>query len=528
MKSALAKTMAVTAMSAAAAFGPATASAENVLRHVPQADLKILDPVTNTAFITMQYSFMVYDQLFSIDENYEPHPQMIENYSVSDDKKGYRFTLRPGLKFHDGSPVRAADAAASVKRWTMKDPAGGKMAALGMKLDVVDDRTFTLTLNEPFGQVIGSMAKPSWALFVMPEKEIANRPVSEAVASANGSGPFRLVRSEWVPGAKVVFERNRDYMPRSEPAAFYSGGKVVKVDRVEWDIMADMNTAVSALMAGEVDSIENIPIEQVATLQRNKNIVVAVHNKSGTQGFLRPNHLYPPFNDPKGREALVHMVNQEDYMRAAIGDPGYWQVCWAWLMCGSPTGIENGAEGFHKPDPEKARELLKAAGYKGEKIVVMDATGLPYVHEMNEVLLQELRGIGVNLDVVTMEWSTMLARRASSEPPDKGGWNMYIAWAPGLDVASPLASYELQAPCTKTSWAGWACDPRMEALRDEWARETDPAKRKVINEQLQLQAIKMVGVVPLGQFYIPTAYRISLKGFLAVPLPVMWNVEKKE
>ena len=171
---------------------------------------------------------------------------------------------------------------------------------------------------------------------------------------------------------------------------------------------------------------------------------------------------------------------------------------------------------------------MKAAGYKGEKIVVMDATGLPYVHEMNRVLLQELRGIGVNLDVVTMEWSTMLARRASSEPPDKGGWNMYIAWAPGLDVASPLASYELQAPCTKTSWAGWACDPRMEALRDEWARETDPAKRKVINEQLQLQAIKMVGVVPLGQFYIPTAYRISLKGFLAVPLPVMWNVEKKE
>ena len=177
-----------------------------MLRHVPQADLKILDPVTDTAFITMRvYVHGSTDQLFSIDENYEPHPQMIENYSVSDDKKGYRFTLRPELKFHDGSPVRAADAAASVKRWTMKDPAGGKMAALGMKLDVVDDRTFTLTLNEPFGQVIGSMAKPSWALFVMPEKEIANRPVSEPVTSANGSGPFRLVRSEWVPGAKVVF-----------------------------------------------------------------------------------------------------------------------------------------------------------------------------------------------------------------------------------------------------------------------------------------------------------------------------------
>jgi peptide/nickel transport system substrate-binding protein len=519
--------MAVAAFGAAAVFAAPGASGETVLRHVPQADLKILDPVTNTALITMQYSFMVYDQLFSVDENYEPKPQMVESYTVSDDKKSYRFTLRPGLKFHDGSPVRAADAAASVKRWTMKDPAGGMMPKLGMKLDVVDDRTFTLSLNQPFGQVLGSMSKPSWALFVMPEKEVANRAVSEALTSANGSGPFRLVRSEWVPGAKIVFEKNPDYVPRSEPANFFSGGKVVKVDRVEWDIMPDMNTAVSALMAGEVDSIENIPLEQVPTLKKDKNIVVAIFNKSAAQGFLRPNHLYPPFNSEKGREALVRMVNQEDYMRAAIGDPDYWKVCWAWLMCGSPTGTGAGAEALRKPDPERAKQLLKEAGYNGEKLVVMDGTGIPYIHEMNEVLLQELRGIGVNVDVATLEWSSMITRRASSEPPDKGGWNMYIAWAPGLDVASPLASYELQAPCTKTSWAGWACDKHMEELRDQWARETDPARVKEIDRQLQLEAMKLVGVVPLGQFYVPTAYRTSLKGFLETPLPVMWNVEKK-
>src|SRR6516225_5024521 len=149
----LARTVALAALGAASLVSPG-AIAESVLRHVPQADLKVLDPVTNTAFITMQFAFMVYDQLFSVDENYEPHPQMVESYTVSDDKKSYRFTLRPGLKFHDGSPVRAADAVASIRRWTMKDPAGGKMAALGMKLDVVDDRTFTLSLNEPFGPAL--------------------------------------------------------------------------------------------------------------------------------------------------------------------------------------------------------------------------------------------------------------------------------------------------------------------------------------------------------------------------------------
>ena len=214
-------------------------------------------------------------------------------------------------------------------------------------------------------------------------------------------------------------------------------------------------------------------------------------------------------------------------MRAAIGDPAFWQVCWAWLMCGSPTGSETGAEGLHKPDPAAARQLLKEAGYKGEKIVLMDPTGLPYVHEMNEVLQQELRAIGLNLDVVTMEWSTMLTRRASSEPPDKGGWNLYNAWAPGLDVANPLASYELQAPCTKTSWAGWACDPRMEELRGEWARETDPAKRKAINEQLQLEAMKMVGVVPLGPVLHPDGLSYQPEGIPRGAIPAMWNVEKQ-
>ena len=526
MKRRVTKVKALAAL--AVAMVTSGAAAETVLHHVPQADLKILDPVTNTAFITMQYSFMVYDQLFSVDENYNPQPQMVETFTVSDDKKTYRFTLRPGLKFHDGLPVRAADAVASIKRWTLKDPAGGMMPKLGMKLDVVDDRSFTLTLDSPFGQVLGSMAKPSWALFVMPEKEVANRAVSEALTSANGSGPFRLVRSEWVPGAKIIFERNKDYVPRSEPANLFAGGKVVRVDRVEWDIMADMNTAVSALQAGEVDDIENIPIEQVPALKKDKNIVVAIFNKTAAQGFLRPNHLYPPFNSEKGRQALVHMVNQEDYMRAAIGDPEFWKVCWAWLMCGSPTGTDAGAEALSRPDPALAKQLLKEAGYSGEKILVMDGTGIPYVHEMNEVLLQELRDIGVNVDVATLEWSAMITRRGSIEPPEKGGWNMYIAWAPGLDVANPLANYELQAPCTKTSWAGWACDKHMEDLRDAWAKETDPAKLRQINAELQQEAMKMVGVVPLGQFYVPTAYRTSLKGFLATPLPVMWNVEKTQ
>ena len=527
MRSKLARTAAVIAFGAASFASPG-ALAESVLRHVPQADLKVLDPVTNTAFITMQFAFMVYDQLFSVDENYEPHPQMVESYTVSDDRKSYRFTLRPGLKFHDGSPVRAADAVASIGRWAMKDPAGGKMAALGMKLDVVDDRSFTLSLNEPFGPVIELDGQAELG---------AVRHAGEGDRQPPGQrGSHQRQRFRSVPAGPIGMGAGSQDRVRAQPRLcvaqrtraflFRRQGREGRSGRMGHHPRHE-HRRLGADEGRDRQHRERVVRSGARYLKRVNEIVVAIHNKSGAQGFLRPNHLYPPFNSEKGRAALVRAIDQEDLMHAAIGDPAFWRVCWAWLMCGSPTGSETGAESLGKPDPAAARQLLKEAGYNGEKIVLMDPTGLPYVHEMNAVLQQELRAIGLNLDVVTMEWSTMLSRRANSEPPDKGGWNLYNAWAPGLDVANPLASYELQAPCTKTSWAGWACDQRMEELRGEWARATDPAMRKTINEQLQLEAMKMVGVVPLGQFYIPTAYRADLKGFLAVPIPAMWNVEKQ-
>jgi len=353
-----------TALRAVVAFGlaamigialPARADGP-VLRHVPPADLKVLDPITNTATITMEFAYLVYDQLFAVDAAFRAQPQMVESYAVEDSGRSYRFTLRPGLLFHDGTPVRAADAVASIRRWAKKDPAGMRIAGLGMQLAVVDDRSFTLKLNEPYGQVLDSMAKPGWALFVMPERDAAREP-SDAVSSANGSGPFRLVRPEWVPGSKVVFERNPAYVPRSEPASGYAGGRVAKVGRVEWNIIPDTTTAVQALAKGEVDVVETVPLDLMPMLKGNGEVVPFVFNRNGFQGEMRPNFLHPPFDNPKVRQALLAMVDQADYMGVAANDRAYWQPCWAWLICGSPMGSEAGTEALRRPDPARARAL---------------------------------------------------------------------------------------------------------------------------------------------------------------------------
>lgn len=502
-------------------------AAPKTIRYVPQADPGALDPVLNSSYIAQEHGYMVYDTLYSLDDNLVPQPEMVDSYSISADGLLYTFTLRPGLKFTDGSPVRAADAVASVRRWAARDTNGRKMVELGMTLAVVDDKTFTLRLREKWGAVLDSLAKVAGsAMFVMREQE-ANTPPTAPVAEIVGSGPFRFVKAEYVPASRLVYEKNPDYVPRGEPASFYAGGKRVAVDRVEWQIIPDAATAVAALANGEVDIYESPPLDLLPVLKANPKVTVAIHNTTGAMAYMRPNYLFPPFDNVKAREALVHMVDQEEYMRAAIGnDPANWRTCWAWLVCGSAMGTEVGAEGYHKPDLAKARALLAESGYTGEKVVVMEPTDQQILHDVTEVAVQRMKEVGFNVDVQSMNWGTLVARRAKQDPTSAGGWNMFFTWTLGLDLASPLTSAALATPCDKKNYFGWPCDAEIERLRDLWGKESDQAKRREIAAQLQRRAAAFIPFVPVGQYFAPIAYRSELKDFLKVPLSVLWNVDK--
>jgi peptide/nickel transport system substrate-binding protein len=401
------------------------------------------------------------------------------------------------------------------------------MAAAGMKLNAVDDHTFTMDFSSAFTSAIDIMAKPSWPLFVFPERDTL-QPPTQPVTDAIGSGPFRFVKSEWQPGSKLVFEKNPDYVPRAEPADGYTGGKVVKVDRVEWNIIADGNTAMAALQNGEVDAVEHISNDMVPALKADPDITLKIFNKVGVQAFLTMNQKQPPFDNVKARQALLYLVNQEDYMRSVAGDKDFWQVCWAYLMCNSPAGSEAGAEVHKAPDLDKAKALLKEAGYNGEKIVLYAATGIPAMPEEAQVLAQELQQIGVNVDVQQMDYNTLLSKRRNSGPIDQGGWNLLPIWAFGPNQMNPLTNSSLSATCDeKTAYPGWACSPALEQLRTKWAGAPQD-QRKELGEQIQKTGLDTVVTVPLGQFYQPVAYRNALSGILQTPYFAMWNVEKKQ
>ena len=514
----------------ALAIGPSSAMAQKTLSAVLHADLKILDPIWTTADITRFFGFMVYDQLFAIDAAGAIQPQMVDSYTVSKDELFYTFKLRDGLKFHDGSPVTSADALASLKRWGVRDGAGQILNKFVKDMTAIDTQTLTITLNEPYSLVIDSLAKySSLPAFIMPKKQADTDP-QVAVTETNGSGPFKFVKSEWSPGNKVVFVRSSEYVPRKEASSGFAGGKVVKVDRVEWVYIPDEQTQVSALIRNEVDFLETPSVNLLSLLRKNPQIKIEPKDQVGSAGFLRLNHLHPPFNNVKARQAMLWIVDQDEILQAISGaDMSLARRCGAILLCGTPMANESGSEALLSKAPKavryaNAKKLFDEAGYKGEPIILAEPSDIPTLHAAGVVLAQEMREAGLNVDHQTMEWGALVTRRSKKDPPPIG-WNLVIT-AGGPANGNPAFAINQAANCDQ-AWFGWPCDETLEKLRIDWAKAKTLEDRKRIAIDFQKRAMVSVPWIPYGQWIEPVAYRDTLSGFPDTPQTVVfWGVDK--
>ncbi len=335
------------------------------------SDLRVIDPGFTTAYITRDHGYMVYDTLLATDSSFKIQPQMAD-WKVSDDKLTYTFTLRDGLKWHDGTPVTAEDCVASLKRWGRNDGMGQKLMDFTASIEATDAKTITLKLKEPYGLVLELIGKPSSLVPFMMPKRLAETPPGQQIKEQIGSGPFKFVQAEFQPGVKAVYEKNTDYVPRKEPPSWTSGGKVVKVDRVEWITMADAQTAMNALQSGDIDFMENPSFDVLPMLAANKELKVETLNKLGFQTLGRMNFLYPPFDNVKVRRAAFMAMNQKDVLDALVGNPKYYQVCGAVFVCGTPLATDVGSESLVKGNGmAEAKKLLAESGYDGTPVVLM-------------------------------------------------------------------------------------------------------------------------------------------------------------
>jgi peptide/nickel transport system substrate-binding protein len=489
----------------------ARAQRPRTLRYVPGIGLTLLDPLWTPARGTHIHAYLVFDTLYGLDQTLTARPQMLEGHTVENNGLVWTQKLREGLWFHDGTPVLARDAIASIQRFGVRDPFGSALLAATDELSAPDDGTLRFRLNKPFPHLPEALAgSTSTTPCIMPERLARTDPYRQ-VPEMVGSGPFRFSAAEFNAGERSVYERFEKYTPRGEGTPSYSSGpKVTHFDRVEWQTLGDGATAIAALMQGEVDWLDSVSIDQVPLLSHNDQVKVEITEPTGSIPIMRFNHLHPPFNNPAIRRALLGAVDQADVMNALTGDNrALWHDRVGLFVPTSRLANEANIEVLSGPrDYGKVRRDLAEAGYRGEPIVVLTVADSPVFTAIGAMGVEQLRKAGMNVDQRTTDFSTMFRRMNSKEPPDRGGWNIYFTPTDGLFSDNPAANNYIRGD-GKSGAAGWANSPRLESLRAAWLDAEDTAAEKQIGEQMQRQMWQDVPYIPMGHWVRSTAKGVT-------------------
>ncbi len=512
---------------AAALARPAIGGTSKTLLFVPQSPLASLDPIWTSAMTTRNVGFMIYDVLFGRDEFMNPKPQMLEGYNIEDDGKRWVMKLRPNLWWHDGEKVLARDCVASLNRWRQRDPGGATLSARLDSLEAADDRTIVLRLKKPFPALPTLLSKFQTAAVMVPQRIAEGTDPFKQMTASIGSGPFRFLANEYVIGSHAAMMPFEKYVPRDEPASFTSGGHRVLVDRVEWKMIPDAATAANALLTGEVDWLEMPMPDLLPMLRKSPNIVLGRLDDFGFISQLRPNHLNSPTDNILFRRALMATIDQREVMDGMMGgDPESTLTPQGFLNTGKKevdlAGIEAATT---RKSVAEIKAMLAASGYKGEKLILLHTSDQPFYNAATQVVADALGRVGINLDDQVMDWGTVLQRRASKAPLDKGGWSLFVSVTPVPEYRDPLLGSLLRGN-GKDAWIGWPDVPRIEAAYGTWLDTADEAEKTKLEREISLAAYESVPFIPLGRYMPRAAWSKGITNPLKGPAPVFWGVSK--
>lgn len=495
------------------------------LRYVPASNLTVLDPIFTPAAVSVTHGYCVFDTLYGVDANQFPQPQMAAGHTVSDDGLEWQITLRDGLKFHDGEPVRAQDCAASLARWAQRDPFGQALGATVDSWGHADDKTIVIRLNRPFGPLLHAIGKPhSRPAMIMPER-LAGTDATTQITEMVGSGPYRFLADEYVSGDRVVYEKFSDYLPRDGAPDWTSGGKTAHFDRLEWQIIPDDATAIAAIQAGEVDWLGAVLTDLQPVLEAHPDVNLHRTDPFGVMHVIRFNHLIPPFNNPELRRVVFKAVDQTPFLQSVAANAADREECLAMFPCGTPGVEELGKGVIGSLDTDAARQAVIDAGYGGEPVVILNPTDIATIHPHGLLAADLLQKIGFNVDLVETDWGTVVQRRVSRESVENGGWNLAATNWPAISINNPATNATTRG-LGDSGWWGWFQDDEMEALVVDWLSASNETEAASLYGAAHQRAMDMVPTVPLGLSFRSGAVRADLQGALQGSVDMFWNIRR--
>ena len=474
------------------------------LRIVSQASIATLDPNFTGAYVTIAVAAHIFDSPFGWDEDLTDQPEMVESFEVSDDMLTWTFTLRDGINFHDDTQVTSRDVVSSFTRWLESwDAAATFMREFvaDTAITAVDDLTFSIHLNEPYGGVTVGLAKPWAAVFVIPER-ISQKSAAEGLTQEEyiGAGPYKF--SSWDQGDKIELVRFEDYTKDSRPTSLYTGTQHAYLDKLTWLEIPDEETKIAGLETGEWDVVDGAGLDFYSRLVENPDIVVPLYKPGHrTQMDLIPSH--PPFDNTVLRRAVQVGVNIEDLM-ASLGPSDLWQLCPAIYFCNAQYETDFGSEGYYNVnDQDLARELMQEAGYAGETITWLNPTDYGTITPVGIVFKAQMEELGFTIEMPANDWSTVIAKLGNTEEYD-GFSNWAIHWCCGDPIVDVVS----------TGGAGyWPKIPKITRLRREFAQATDFPTKFSIVERIQEEAYKSVITIYGGNFFSIFPHRADVNGF---------------
>jgi peptide/nickel transport system substrate-binding protein len=495
----------------ALAAGPAQAQDTprqgGILKAAMIGEPPTLDTHTTTATIAYQIGWHVFETLYTYDRQYQPIPHLAEGHTVSDGGRRYTITLRKGVKFHNGKDLAASDAAASLTRWGRLHTTGKTMFKTIEAVEAKDPLTLVIHLKEPSGSLLYALASPYLAIHpkgVMDAAAASDQPVKEFI----GTGPFRFV--EHKPDRHIRLARFKEYAARSEPADGHGGKRTAWVDEIHFLPVPEVAVRVAGLESGEYHFAQTLKADQYDRLKGNAKLELPIVKPAGWI-TAAPNHKAGVMTNRKVRQAMQAVLDMDPIMLAAVGHRAFFRVDGSLYfpeqgLFHTPTGVT----GYNLKNKERARALLKDAGYAGQPIRWITTKEYDYMYNSALIARQQMEEVGFKVDLQVLDWATVVQRRSKPEL-----WDVFttgITFSPDPALTSNL----------QCNWPGWWCHEEKERLLAEMVREGDPRKRRAIIERIQAVFYEDVGRIKMGDFFTLYGTR-DLRGFQGGSFLHFWN-----